>query len=269
MAPHSSTLAWKMPWMEEPGRLQSMGLLRVGNDWATSLSLFTFMHWRRKWQPIPVFLPGESQGGLLSMGSHSVGHDWSDLAAVAAAYIRSHSVYSVFSGFLSSKTTLRCIHVVARMCACSVAQLYSILCNPMDSSPPDFSVHGILAGKNAGADGHFLLQDIFPIQRSTHVFCISRQIPYRWATWEAPCISCLFLHMALPWFVFPFTSWWTCVFLFFVFCLVSQILAIRDQTAMSYMYTSLCGCLFSILIPTCEISGLHDSPDMFNFLRNY
>ena len=62
MAPHSSTLAWKIPWAEEPGRWQSMGLLRVGHDWATSLSLFTFMHWRRKGQPTPVFLPGESQG---------------------------------------------------------------------------------------------------------------------------------------------------------------------------------------------------------------
>ena len=62
MATHSSTLAWKIPWMEEPGRLQSMGSLRVGHGWATSLSLFTFMHWRRKWQPTPVFLPGESQG---------------------------------------------------------------------------------------------------------------------------------------------------------------------------------------------------------------
>ena len=62
MAPHSSTLAWKSPWMEEPGRLQSMGSLRVGHDSATSLSLFTFMHWRRKWQPTPMFLPGESQG---------------------------------------------------------------------------------------------------------------------------------------------------------------------------------------------------------------
>ena len=60
MAPHSSTLAWKIPWMGEPGRLQSMGSQRVGHDWATSLSLFTFMHWRRKWQPTPVFLPGES-----------------------------------------------------------------------------------------------------------------------------------------------------------------------------------------------------------------
>ena len=61
MAPHSSTLAWKIPWTEKPGRLQSMGSWRVGHNWATSLSLFTFMHWRRKWQPTPVFLPGESQ----------------------------------------------------------------------------------------------------------------------------------------------------------------------------------------------------------------
>ena len=63
MAPHSSTLAWKIPWMEEPGRLQSMRLLTVwAHDWATSLSLFTFMHWRRKWQPTPVFLPWRIPG---------------------------------------------------------------------------------------------------------------------------------------------------------------------------------------------------------------
>ena len=79
MACHSSTLAWKIPWTEEPGRLQSTGSRRVRHDWATSLSLFTFMHWRRKWQLTPVFLPGESQGqepgGLPSMGSHRVGHN--------------------------------------------------------------------------------------------------------------------------------------------------------------------------------------------------
>ena len=62
MAPHSSTLVWKIPSIEEPTGLQSMGSLRVGHDWGTSLSLFTFMHWRRKRQPTPVFLPGESQG---------------------------------------------------------------------------------------------------------------------------------------------------------------------------------------------------------------
>ena len=132
IAPHSSTLAWKIPWAEDPGGLQSG---RVGHDWATSLSLFTFMHWRKKWQPTSVFLPGESQGrgslvgcspwgwksrtrlsdftftfhfhalvkemathssvlawripgtgepgGLLSTGSHRVGHNWSDLAVAA------------------------------------------------------------------------------------------------------------------------------------------------------------------------------------------
>ena len=82
MAPHSSTLAWRIPWTEEPGGLQSMRSLKVGQDWATSLSHFTPMHWRRKWQPTPVFLPGE-YGRLPSLGSHRVGHDWSDLAAAA------------------------------------------------------------------------------------------------------------------------------------------------------------------------------------------
>ena len=67
---HSSTLAWKIPWTEKPGRLQSTGLQRVGHDRATSPSLFTFMHWRRKWQPTPVFLPGESQGRGSLVGCH-------------------------------------------------------------------------------------------------------------------------------------------------------------------------------------------------------
>ena len=74
MAPHSSTLAWKIPRTEEPGRLQSIGSLRVGHDWTTSLSLFTFMHWRRKWQPTPVFLPGESQGRGSLVGCRLWGH---------------------------------------------------------------------------------------------------------------------------------------------------------------------------------------------------
>ena len=74
MVPHSNTLAWRLPWMEEPGRLQSMGLLSVGHDWATSLSLFTFMPWRRKWQPTPVFLPGESQERGSLVACHLWGH---------------------------------------------------------------------------------------------------------------------------------------------------------------------------------------------------
>ena len=78
MASHSSTLAWKIPWMEEPSGLQSMGSLRVGYNWATSLSLFTFLHWRRKWQPTPVFLPGESQGRRSLVGCRLWGHTESD-----------------------------------------------------------------------------------------------------------------------------------------------------------------------------------------------
>ena len=79
MAPHSSTLAWKIPWTEEPGGLQAMGSLRVGHNWATSLSLFTFMHWRRKWHPTPVFLPGESQGRGSLVGCHLWGCTESDM----------------------------------------------------------------------------------------------------------------------------------------------------------------------------------------------
>ena len=78
MAPHSSTLAWKIPWTEGPGRLQSMRSLGVGHDWATSLSLFTFMHWRRKWQPTPVFLPGKSQGWRSLVGCRLWGRTESD-----------------------------------------------------------------------------------------------------------------------------------------------------------------------------------------------
>ena len=77
---HSSTLAWKIPWMEEPGRLQSMGSRRVGHSWATSLSLFTFMHWRRKRQRTPVFLPGESQGQWSLVGCSPWGREESDTA---------------------------------------------------------------------------------------------------------------------------------------------------------------------------------------------
>ena len=82
MAPHSSTLAWKIPWTEEPGKLQSMGSLGVGHNWATSLSLFTLMHWRKKWQPTPVFLPGEAQGRGSLVGCRLWGRTESDTTEV-------------------------------------------------------------------------------------------------------------------------------------------------------------------------------------------
>ena len=120
MAPHFSTLAWKIPWTEEPGRLQSMGSLRVGHNWATSLSLFTFMRWRRKWQPTPVFLPGESQGQGSLVGcrlwGHTVGHDWSDLATAAAMCLFILLVFLIVSNYQMRKfpqnniLDFRCYH---------------------------------------------------------------------------------------------------------------------------------------------------------------
>ena len=82
MAPHSSTLAWKIPWTEEPGRLQSVGSLRIRHDGETSLSLFTFMHWRRKWQSTPGFLPEESQVWQSLVGCCLWGHTESDMTEV-------------------------------------------------------------------------------------------------------------------------------------------------------------------------------------------
>ena len=72
----------KIPWMEEPGRLQSMGSRRVEYDRATSLSLFTFMHWGRQLQPTPVFLPGESQGRGSLVGCRLWGRTESDSTEV-------------------------------------------------------------------------------------------------------------------------------------------------------------------------------------------
>ena len=103
MATHSSILAWRIPWREEPGRLQSMGSPRVGHDWATSLthsSLTSSVKWvcshdhsivlEKAMTPHSGTLAWkipwmEEPGRLQSMGSHRVGHDWSDLAAAAAA----------------------------------------------------------------------------------------------------------------------------------------------------------------------------------------
>ena len=87
---HSSTLAWKIPWTEEPGGLQSMGSLGVGHDWVTSLSLFTFMHWKRKWQHTPVFLPRESQGAAV----YGVAQSWRWLKRLSSSSSSSRPLIS-------------------------------------------------------------------------------------------------------------------------------------------------------------------------------
>ena len=108
MASHTSTLAWKIPWTEKPARLPSMGLQRVRHDWLTSLSLFIFMHWRRKWQPTPVFLPGESQGW---------GACWAAVCGVTQSQTRLKQLSSrlIITFFLRSK----CLNFMAAVTICS------------------------------------------------------------------------------------------------------------------------------------------------------
>ena len=80
MAPHSSTLAWRIPWMEEPSRLQSMGSLGVGHDWRDFTFTFHFHSLEKEMAAHSSVLawriPGTGEpGGLPSMGSHRVRHD--------------------------------------------------------------------------------------------------------------------------------------------------------------------------------------------------
>ena len=124
MAPHSSTLAWKIPWMEKPGRLQSMGLLRVGHDWVIAFSLFT-SHFHALEKEMAThssvlawrILGTREPGGLLSLGLHRVGHNWSDLAAAAAAgkelisfFVKGHIVN--ISGFACHRSLLQLSFVI-------------------------------------------------------------------------------------------------------------------------------------------------------------
>ena len=86
MATHSSILAWRIPWTEEPGGLLSIGLPRVRDDWSDLACMHalekemathsSILAWRILWT--------EEPGGLLSIGSHRVGHNWSDLACMHA-----------------------------------------------------------------------------------------------------------------------------------------------------------------------------------------
>ena len=86
MAHNSNTLAWKIPWTEEPGRLQSMGSLE--SDTTEWLHFHFHFHALEKEMAthssvLAWRIPGTGKpGGLPSMGSHRVGHNWSDLAKI-------------------------------------------------------------------------------------------------------------------------------------------------------------------------------------------
>ena len=156
VATHSSTLAWKIPWTEEPGRLQSMGSLRVRHDWATSLSLFLSCIGGGNGSPLQCSClenPRDGEpGGLPSMGSQRVRHDRSDLAAAAAAVVK---------------------------CACLVA-------------PESLQPHGLFPGKNTRVGCHSSISSSrgssWPRQQ-THISCIAGRFFTCWATGEAPPLA--------------------------------------------------------------------------------
>ena len=104
MATHSSTLALKVPWTEEPGRLQSMGSLRVGHDWVTSLSLFTFMHWRRQWQPLQCScLENPRDGGAWWAAVYGVAQSQTRLKRLSSSILKTKCYFYEFY-FLSYLT---------------------------------------------------------------------------------------------------------------------------------------------------------------------
>ena len=163
MAPHSSTLAWKTPWTEEPGGLQSMGSPRVGR---TRLIDFTFTfhsHALEKemathssvlaWRILGM---GEPRG-LPPMGLNRVGHNWSDLAAVAAAeWILLH-LMSPLSKFPSAdplillagykSSAVFAVTTLWKLITAKSLQLCPTLCDPRDGSPTGSPVPGILQAR--------------------------------------------------------------------------------------------------------------------------
>ena len=137
MATHSSTLAWKIPWMEEPGRLQTMGSLRVRHDWVTSL-------------PFSLSCTGEGNGNPLQcsclQNPGEEGAWWAAIYGTTQSQTRLKWVSSRWS------LLFMCINYAnlptdTELGGCSVAQLCLPLCDPMNCSSPGFSVRGILQAR--------------------------------------------------------------------------------------------------------------------------
>ena len=164
MAPHSSTLAWKIPWTEEPGELQSMGSLRVGHDWVTSLSLFIFTHWRRKWQPTPVFLLGEPQGRGCLVGYSPRCRKESDTTEWLHFFTSCIYIYDCLMPSLTQRTwtwansrrwwrtgkpgMLQSMGLhIPMLWICVSLSVTSDFLGPMDCSLSDFSAHRILQAR--------------------------------------------------------------------------------------------------------------------------
>ena len=136
------------------------------------------MHWRRKWQPTPVFLPGESQ---------RQGAWWAAVYGVAQSWTRLKRLSSSSSSRLSPKSS---------QVKALVTQSCPTICNHMDWGPPGSSVHGILQARMMVVSCHFLLQGIFLTQGSNLVSCTAGRFLTIWATREAPQIIKLRLNFS-------------------------------------------------------------------------
>ena len=148
MAPNSSTLALKIPWMEESGRLQSMGSLRVGHDWATSLSLFTFLHWQEDFLPLaplgkPLYKCESKSAQLCLTLCDPMDHIDHGILQVRILEWVTYS-FSRGSSPPRNGTGVSCI---AMLCYTKSLQSCPTLCDPMDGSPPGSPVPGILQAR--------------------------------------------------------------------------------------------------------------------------
>ena len=167
--------------MEEPGGLQSMGSLRVRHDWAISLSLFTFMHWRRKWHPTPVFLPGESQGQGSLVDLHRVygiAQSWTRLKWLSSSSSRWETQGServgygpIWKYYVSSEVNLS-LTPVLRSKACEGDKLQGLY--PLIFMY--FSLWGGDARKGVGLDKSWCHGFIFLIEVPEIIIC--------------PCLHC-------------------------------------------------------------------------------
>ena len=175
--PCSILHAWSIPWTEEPGRIQSMVLQRVGHDWATKLNwtYHSASHW------------------IISAPR------WENLCCTTS--------WNAFCGFtisVFSRTTrnqlLGCRAFQAGRC-CWITQLCPTLCNPMGCSLPGSCAHGDSPGKNTGVGCHALLQGSFWSQGLNPVLPHCKQILYRLSHQGSP------LNLEGVWFSRRDPSW--------------------------------------------------------------
>ena len=195
MAPHSSTLAWKILWTEEPGRLHTMGSLRIRHNWATSLYFSLSCIGEGNGNPLQCScLENPRDGGARWAAVYGVAQSRTWLKRLSSSSSSSNAIEALVTvtfmvslplslqpralecqlqrsgiSFFFIIVDLQYFKVIVKWFNYTSMHAKSLqsrptLCDPMDCSLPDSSVHGDSAGKNPGVGCHALLQGIFPMQ---------------------------------------------------------------------------------------------------------